>query len=320
VAGGNYGNYNTTGVLKGPSGASAAKAEEASPEIVVTAGEISKLDALQMLLDVIGLVPGFGAPADILNAIISGARGDWLGAALSLFGAVPVAGEAATAAKIAKNSEKYAAAVAKVADEVLPYLPAKVQDALRPAIEAAKKKIDELGGKKPKPEPDPPPKAKDEGADGATVKPKPKPKCGQSGPYKDRKGHDNDGMNWDHVPSQKALLERAEALNGGELSARQIAAIVENAPTIAIPKGLHRDHSETFAGRQHQKVDGVKRPVRDSQDLQRATRENTDAILKNIDKADPGCKAAYTKAAADLAKRTDADWAAWLTKTIKEAD
>lgn len=143
------GNYNTTGVLKGPSGPSAAKADEASPEIVVTAQELSKLDALQMLLDVVGLIPGLGAPADILNAIISGARGDWLGAALSLFGAVPVAGEAATAGKIAKNSEKYAAAVAKVADEVLPYLPKRLQDKLRPAIEAAKKKIDELGGKKP---------------------------------------------------------------------------------------------------------------------------------------------------------------------------
>jgi hypothetical protein len=173
MAGGNYGNYNTTGVLKGPSGPSAVKAEEASPEIVVTAQQLSKLDALQMLLDVIGLVPGFGAPADILNAIISGARGDWLGAALSLFGAVPVAGEAATAGKIAKNADRYAAAVAKVADEVLPHLPASVQAQLRPAIEAAKKKIDELGGKKPEPEPGSPPKAKEEGTDGKKTKPDP---------------------------------------------------------------------------------------------------------------------------------------------------
>jgi Novel toxin 15 len=166
------GNYNTTGILKGPSGAAAAKADEASPEIVVTAQSISKLDALQMLLDVVGLIPGFGAPADILNAIISGARGDWLGAGLSLFGVVPVAGEAATAAKIAKNADRYAAAVAKVADEVLPMLPARVQDKLRPAIEAAKKKIDELGGKAPKKEPEPPPKAKKDGDDGQKVKPR----------------------------------------------------------------------------------------------------------------------------------------------------
>jgi hypothetical protein len=166
------GTYNTIGVLKGPSSPSAAKADEASPEIVVTAQELSKLDALQMLLDVIGLIPGFGAPADILNAIISGARGDWLGAGLSLFGVVPVAGEAATAGKIAKNADRYAAAVAKVADEVLPHLPARVQDKLRPAIEAAKRKIDELGGKAPATpaRPNEAPKAKEQARDGQKVK------------------------------------------------------------------------------------------------------------------------------------------------------
>jgi hypothetical protein len=168
--------YNTLGALKGPSPPSAVKADEASPEIVVTAPELSKLDALQMLLDVIGLIPGLGAPADIVNAIISGARGDWLGAGLSLVGVVPVAGEAATAGKIAKNADRYAAAVAKVADEVLPHLPARVQDKLRPAIDAARKKIDELGGKAPKKEPQAPPKAKQEGADGQKVKPRPKTK------------------------------------------------------------------------------------------------------------------------------------------------
>jgi hypothetical protein len=316
------GNYNTTGVLLGPSGPSANKADEASPEIVVTAQELSKLDALQMLLDVVGLIPGLGAPADILNAIISGARGDWLGAALSLFGAVPVAGEAATAGKIAKNSEKYAAAVAKVADEVLPYLPKRVQDKLRPAIDAAKKKIDELGGKKPKAEPEAPPKAKDEGKDGQKVKPKPKPKCGQTGKYKEsRDGHDNAGMNWDHVPSQKALLERAKELNGGRaLTKAQIDAIVGNAPTIAIPEGLHRGHSESFGGRQHQSVDGLRRPTRDSKDLQRATRENTQAILDNIDKHDPGCKKAYREAAEQLSQRTDAEWASWLKRVMREAE
>jgi hypothetical protein len=173
---------NTVGVLKGPSPPAAVKAEEASPEIVVTARELSNLDALQMLLDVIGLVPGFGAPADIVNAIISGARGDWLGAGLSIIGVVPVAGEAATAAKVAKNSERYAAGVAKVADEILPHLPAPVRDQLQPAIDAARKKIDELGGggrkaaapppkPKPKPKPKPEPKAGDGGSDGTRIAP-----------------------------------------------------------------------------------------------------------------------------------------------------
>jgi hypothetical protein len=129
-----------------------------------------------MLLDVVGLIPGLGAPADILNAIISGARGDWLGAGLSVFGVVPVAGEAATAAKIAKNSERYAAGVAKVADEILPHLPARVRDQLQPAIDAARRKIDELAGsgkaappaRKPPP---PPPRAGGGGNDGQRIRP-----------------------------------------------------------------------------------------------------------------------------------------------------
>jgi hypothetical protein len=160
------GNYNTIGILKGPSSPAANKADEASPELVVSAQELSRLDALQMLLDVIGLVPGVGAPADILNAIISGARGDWLGAGLSVFGVVPIAGEGATAAKIAKNADRYAAAVAKVADDMLPHLPASVRDKLKPAIDAAKRKIDELGGKAPEQSP----KSKSGNSDGKKVK------------------------------------------------------------------------------------------------------------------------------------------------------
>jgi len=149
---------------------------------------------------------------------------------------------------------------------------------------------------------------------------KPKPKCGKSGPYKDRKDHDNEGMNWDHVPSQKALLERAVRENRGRpLSQSQIGAIVENAPTIAIPKGLHTKSSETFGGRQHQSVDGIRRPTRDSSDLQRATKENTDVILEDIDKHDPGCKGAYRAAARKLATRTDAEWAAWLKKITRDS-
>jgi hypothetical protein len=186
------GSYNTIGVLRGPSSPSVAKADEASPELSVNATELSALDALQMLLDIVGLIPGLGAPADILNAIISGARGDWLGAGLSVVGVVPAAGEAATAGKIAKNADRYAAGVAKVADDVLPHLPAKVQDTLRPVIEAARRKIDELGGRKPAQTPvqKEAPKARSEGKDGQKVKPKKDGPCDHlrqgsgTGPYR----------------------------------------------------------------------------------------------------------------------------------------
>lgn len=315
------GSYNTTGILQKSPAVSAGKAEDANAAVKVETMEISKLDALQMLLDVVGLIPGAGAPADILNGLISAARGDWLGAGLSLLGVVPIAGEAAVATKIAKNADRYAAGVRKVADEVLPHLPEGVQRKLRDVIEKAEAKIDELAGREPKPKakPDEAPKAKDEGKDGGKVKPKPKPKCGQTGPYKDRHSHDNADFNWDHVPSKAALLKRARDVKGSALKPKEIEAIIENAPTIAIPASLHQKHSETFGGRQNQTVDGDKRIARDSKNLQRAAQENTDKLLQHVDEFDPGCKGAYSDAAKSISAITDDEWVKWLKKTIKNA-
>ncbi|QPF71791.1 hypothetical protein G8A07_01820 [Roseateles sp. DAIF2] len=314
------GSYNTTGVLQKPA-TGAGKAEDANAGVKVETIEISKLDALQMLLDVVGLIPGLGAPADILNGLISAARGDWLGAGLSLLGVVPIAGEAATAAKIAKNADRYTAGVRKVADEILPHLPEGVQRKLRDAIEKAEAKIDELAGRepKPKPKPDEAPKAKDEGADGGKVKPKPKPECGQRGPYKDRDDHDNKGFNWDHVPSKAALLAKAEEIKGDLLSAAEKTAIIEGAPTIAIPEDLHRKHSETYGGRQNQTVDGQKRILNDAGNLQKAAKENTDNILKHVDEFDPGCRGAYEEAAKAFSAITNEEWDKWLDQTMKTA-
>jgi RHS repeat-associated protein len=58
------------------------------------------LDGLQLALDVAGMVPGFGEPFDLVNAGISGLRGDYSGAALSMAAVVPFAGNVAGAAKI----------------------------------------------------------------------------------------------------------------------------------------------------------------------------------------------------------------------------
>jgi hypothetical protein len=239
--------YNTTGILKGPSPPSAVKAEEANPEIVVTAQPISRLDALQMLLDVVGLIPALGAPADILNAIISGARGDWLGAGLSLFGVVPVAGEAATAAKIAKNSERYAAAVAKVADEILPHLPASVRDKLQPAIGAARKKIDELaGGRKaapPAPKPKPPPKQPQAGGGGKdgmrsrpTRKRKPRRRC-ELVPYDELQC--DEGLEAHHViPDWMLRLGK----RGGTERIPDMPSLAKG-PAICLEKGAGKPHT-----------------------------------------------------------------------------
>ena len=63
----------------------------------------SVLDGIQLALDAAGFVPGMGAIPDILNASISACRGNWGDAGLSLLAAVPVIGDAAVAAKLAKR-------------------------------------------------------------------------------------------------------------------------------------------------------------------------------------------------------------------------
>jgi RHS repeat-associated protein len=68
------------------------------------------LDALQHTLDTIGLVPGFGEPADLISAGFSLARGDWVGFSLSMAATIPVAGILATYAKYARRAAKAARA------------------------------------------------------------------------------------------------------------------------------------------------------------------------------------------------------------------
>ena len=186
--------FNNLGKAKYQPAPNAGKAEDANAEVKPTAEQISNLDALQMLLDVVGLIPGAGAPADILNGIISAARGDFVGAALSIFGVVPIAGEAATVAKIVKNSDKYIQALKIVETKILPKLPPGARKKVEEALAAAKKKIDELAGKKPD-APAPAPKSKEEPPaaqpPGAKVKPrgmkKHEPKCFKKNPKHDPK-------------------------------------------------------------------------------------------------------------------------------------
>ena len=73
----------------------------------------SVLDGIQLVLDAAGLAPGVGAIPDLLNASISALRGDWGAAGLSVLAAVPVIGDAATAAKFAQKGMKAAKAAKK---------------------------------------------------------------------------------------------------------------------------------------------------------------------------------------------------------------
>jgi hypothetical protein len=66
-------------------------------------GASSVLNALQTGLSMLGFVPGFGAIADVVNAGISAARGDYIGAGFSLAAAVPFIGDFAAAGKAIRS-------------------------------------------------------------------------------------------------------------------------------------------------------------------------------------------------------------------------
>ena len=76
------------------------------------------LDAVQVVLDILGLFPVFGAIPDLINAGISLARGDVGGAVVSLFCAIPYVGDAAGVAKLGIKGAKAAAIAAKVIPKV----------------------------------------------------------------------------------------------------------------------------------------------------------------------------------------------------------
>ncbi|MGC0423537.1 RHS repeat-associated core domain-containing protein [Embleya sp. AB8] len=65
------------------------------------------------VLDVAGMVPVVGEAADLANAGIYAAEGDWANAAISAVGALPVAGNAATAYRTTQHAVDASATVAK---------------------------------------------------------------------------------------------------------------------------------------------------------------------------------------------------------------
>lgn len=112
-------------------------------EVEVSAEDV--LDGIQMVLDAAGMFPGAGAIPDILNACISACRGNWADAGLSLFAAIPGIGDAAGAAKIAKNGVKMAKRTKKAGTHI-----SKSQEVVRkadkekPLDEFTKKRMDKI--------------------------------------------------------------------------------------------------------------------------------------------------------------------------------
>ena len=64
------------------------------------------LDALSNLLTAASLIPGVDTFADLAAVPVDLARGDYVSAALSALGAIPVVGEIADTAKIARAADK----------------------------------------------------------------------------------------------------------------------------------------------------------------------------------------------------------------------
>ena len=61
------------------------------------------LNGAQVALDGLGMAPGVGIVADLINAVISGVRGNWVDFAWSLGAAIPVAGQVVTSLKWGKR-------------------------------------------------------------------------------------------------------------------------------------------------------------------------------------------------------------------------
>ncbi|MGU2293286.1 polymorphic toxin type 15 domain-containing protein, partial [Pseudomonas aeruginosa] len=146
-------NGNTQGRVNGEAPASGKSADDSNAEVESetpteddTGDKI--LDGLQLGLDVVGLIPVVGEIADLANAGISLARGDYAGAALSLLSAIPFAGWLGTAGKVGRHGAKAAAeASAKAAKEAAERA-AKKEAADKAAKEAAQKRAKEAAEKK----------------------------------------------------------------------------------------------------------------------------------------------------------------------------
>jgi len=90
----------------------------------VNRGEELDEGALNVVLDIAGLIPGVGEYADVANAALYAKDGKWLFAALSLISVIPVLGDAVgkggkISMWVAKNFPKGAKAIAKHGPEVL---------------------------------------------------------------------------------------------------------------------------------------------------------------------------------------------------------
>jgi hypothetical protein len=255
-------------------------------------------DTIHMGLDVVGMIPIVGEAADLANAAIYAAEGDYVNASISAASAVPGVGNAATAAKWAKRG----------VDAVDTANDLRKVDKATDAAQAAKRADDvpTSGGKPP---------GKDSGGKGKG-KSKKKLDCGEGGSYADLLKKTGDGKyDRDHIPSKKAMIERARQLaedNDLIFNKGIEQKIIALSDTIAIPRQAHIDISPTYGSRNK----SIYR--QDASDLAGAAKRDISEMLNNIDKYDKDgkCRALYKKFADEILKMTNDDFDKFLADIL----
>jgi hypothetical protein len=108
----------------------------------------SKLDAVEAVCDVIGMtdIPVVSQGTELISAGICVARGDYIGAGLSIGSMVPGVGKAAETAKIAYKSKKAVDTAATIGKETK-QVAKKIKDA---GNRSSSKKMNDTSGKRPK--------------------------------------------------------------------------------------------------------------------------------------------------------------------------
>ena len=80
---------------------------------------MSTMQKIQMSLDGAGMVPVYGEVADLANAGLYAAQGDWKNAGISLSAMLPFIGSLGTSARIALNATKYGKKIVNAADKAV---------------------------------------------------------------------------------------------------------------------------------------------------------------------------------------------------------
>lgn len=138
--------------------------------------------------------------------------------------------------------------------------------------------------------------------------------CGEAGTYGDLKKKTGGGKyHRDHIPSKKALKQRAEDLLGKKLSPSQARAIENGAFAVAIPAAAHRGESPTYGGRNKSIYQS------DADDLQSAAKRDVDAMNNHMSEADDGCADAYKEVTEEVPDMTNEEYDDWIRETLKNA-